>query len=197
MYIHSYIKTIMKKFLLSFFLIFASGAYALSQHKGNAQEYIADLPPSPNTVKNTAGVSPSGSSSYLKTKSNTSTTTTKPAATSRTQVSAPVSAPAPVPAPKPRGMYNDGTYTGSVADAYYGNIEVQAIIQNGKLADVTFLQYPNDRDTSRYINSQAMPLLKSEAIAAQSANVDIISGATDSSQAFQESLGVALTHARI
>src|SRR5579859_2066920 len=61
-------------------------------------------------------------------------------------------------------MYQDGVYTGAVKDAYYGNIQVQAVIQNGKITDVQFLQYPNDRDTSIQINTQAMPILKQEVI---------------------------------
>ncbi len=105
-------------------------------------------------------------------------------------------APAPAHAPKPAGKFADGTYTGSPADAYYGTIQVEAIIQNGALADVQFLQYPSDRSTSRYINGQAMPYLRQEAIDAQSANVDIVSGATDSSQAFQQSLASALAQAK-
>ena len=92
--------------------------------------------------------------------------------------------------------YKDGTYTGSTADAYYGNIQVQVTISGGKIIDVAFLQYPSDNGTSQYINSQAMPLLKNEAIQAQSANVDIVSGASDSSQAFQQSLANALQQAQ-
>jgi uncharacterized protein with FMN-binding domain len=94
------------------------------------------------------------------------------------------------------GQYADGTYTGSAADAYYGTIQVRAVVLGGKIADVQFLQYPNDRRTSIDINSQAMPLLKNEAIKAQSAQVDIVSGATDSSQAFRESLSSALSQAQ-
>jgi uncharacterized protein with FMN-binding domain len=92
--------------------------------------------------------------------------------------------------------YKDGTYTGSAADAFYGTMQVQAIVKNGKIADVQFLQYPNDRDESVQINQQAMPMLKQEAIQAQSANVDIVSGATDSSQAFMQSLASALSQAK-
>lgn len=92
--------------------------------------------------------------------------------------------------------YKDGTYTGNAADAYYGNIQVQATIQNGKITDVQFLQYPNDRGESIQINQQAMPLLKQEAITAQKAQVDVVSGATDSSQAFVESLQSALDKAK-
>src|SRR6188768_2272957 len=47
------------------------------------------------------------------------------------------STPAPVPPPPPPlGKYANGTFTGSIADAFYGNIEVQAVIEGGKLTDV-------------------------------------------------------------
>lgn len=100
------------------------------------------------------------------------------------------------PAPVSTGAYKNGTYTGKVADAYYGNIQVQAVISGGKITDVIFLQYPNDNRTSQYINSQAAPMLKQEAIQAQSAKVDIISGASASSDAFQVSLADALAQAK-
>lgn len=90
----------------------------------------------------------------------------------------------------------DGTYTGSVEDAFYGNIQVQAVVSGGKITDVIFLDHPQDNRTSIFINSQAMPMLKAEAISAQSANVGIISGASDSSMAFQKSLASALSKAQ-
>lgn len=91
--------------------------------------------------------------------------------------------------------YKDGQYTGNLADAYYGYIQVLAVVSGGRLTDVRFLQYPNDNPNSSYINSQAMPYLKQEALQAQNANVNIISGATDSSRAFVESLASALNKA--
>ena len=91
--------------------------------------------------------------------------------------------------------YKDGTYTGSVADAYYGNVQVSATVSGGKITDVKFLQYPDTHQTSVMINQQAMPYLKQEAIHAQSSNVQIISGATFTSQAFQQSLQAALSQA--
>jgi len=94
------------------------------------------------------------------------------------------------------GNFKDGTYAGSVQDAFYGNIQVQAVIRGGKLTDVIFLQYPNDNRTSQYVNSQADPILRQEAIQAQSANVNIVSGASASSQAFQQSLADALAQAK-
>ncbi|KAA3442004.1 FMN-binding domain-containing protein [Mesorhizobium sp. SARCC-RB16n] len=91
--------------------------------------------------------------------------------------------------------FADGTYAGPVADAYYGLIQIQASIQGGRLTSLKVLKYPNDRRTSVNINRQALPMLRDEAISAQSANVDIISGATLTSRAFRQSLAGALKQA--
>jgi uncharacterized protein with FMN-binding domain len=89
--------------------------------------------------------------------------------------------------------YRNGSYTGSVANAEWGYVQVRAVIQQGKLADVQFLEYPNERSRSVQINREANPELTSEAIQAQSSQVDIVTGATDTSEAFIQSLIVALT----
>jgi uncharacterized protein with FMN-binding domain len=91
--------------------------------------------------------------------------------------------------------YRDGTYTGSEADAQWGFVQIKAVVSQGKITDVQFLEYPADRSRSRYINNIADPELTNEAIAAQSAQVDIITGATDSSEAFMQSLADALSQA--
>lgn len=113
----------------------------------------------------------------------------------------PNTTPAPLPASPSQttttAVYKDGTYTGSVADAFYGLVQVKATIVKGRITDVVFLSYPSDRATSVSINSQAMPYLKQEAIAAQTANVNIISGATETSLAFKQSLSFALASAKI
>ena len=93
------------------------------------------------------------------------------------------------------GSYADGTYNGPVVDAYYGLVQIQAIVQGNRLARIRVLQYPSDRRTSVFINRQALPMLRDEVIQAQSANVDIISGATLTSRAFIRSLGSALNQA--
>jgi uncharacterized protein with FMN-binding domain len=92
--------------------------------------------------------------------------------------------------------YKDGQFTGSVTDAYYGPYQVRAIISDGKIIDIKFLQTPHDSQTSKDINAAAMPYLKSETITAQSANIDIVTGATQSSQAFKHSLASALAQAK-
>ena len=101
----------------------------------------------------------------------------------------------PTATPQTQGQYKDGVYTGPTVDAFYGLVQVQATVQGGKLTDVTFLNYPHDRRTSQEINRQAMPWLTQEAIQAQSAYVNIISGATLTSQAFAQSLYTALNQA--
>lgn len=93
------------------------------------------------------------------------------------------------------GGLKDGTYAGSTENAFYGNVQVQAVIKGGKIADVKFLSYPSDRRTSQQINNRAMPVLQQETIAAQSANVNAVTGATFTSQAYVASLQSALSQA--
>jgi len=93
--------------------------------------------------------------------------------------------------------YKNGTYTGKSADAFYGFIQVKATISGGKLTNIEFLDYPQDQPNSVTINQQAMPVLKSQAIQVQSAQVDGVSGATDTNHAFTESLGDALAQAHV
>jgi uncharacterized protein with FMN-binding domain len=95
------------------------------------------------------------------------------------------------------GLYKNGEFDGQIADAYYGFVQVRAIIELGKLVDVQFLSYPNDKSYSIEINKKAMPLLEAAAIKNQSARVDVIAGATNTSNAFMRSLGSALSQANI
>lgn len=94
-------------------------------------------------------------------------------------------------------QYKDGSYTGASSDAFYGYVQVRATVSGGKLTGVTFLDYPQDRGNSIAINDYAMPILKQQAIKAQSAQVDGVSGATDTSMAFVQSLSDALNQAKL
>ncbi len=129
------------------------------------------------------------------------TTTDTPVSPMPAPISVPVSTPVTTPVVAPKkpvvatGQYTDGTYTGIAANAYYGNVQVKVAISGGKLTNVTFLQSPTDHSTSVYINQRAMPILRAEAIQAQSAHVDGVSGASDTSAAFVESLSSALAKA--
>ena len=89
----------------------------------------------------------------------------------------------------------DGTYDGRREYAYYGYVKVQAVVSHGRLSDVRLYEYPNDNGRSHYINSDALPYLIQEAVDSQSWNVDFISGATFTSEAFAKSLRAALSRA--
>ncbi len=169
-----------KKFLLSFFVIITFVGYSFLQKFHGFEEEGSVVPP-------IGLVSPAPTG--LKDSSNKET-----AISSAVPVASPTTKP--VSSPIPRGQYKDGTYTGDSVDAYYGNVQVKVTITNGKITGVQFLDYPQDRNTSKRINSQAMPYLISEAISAQSANVDIISGATATSGGFRVSLQSALNKAK-
>ena len=99
--------------------------------------------------------------------------------------------------PVANAIYKDGQYDGNAADAYFGTVQVRAIVQGGKLIEVQFLSYPNHRNYSAQISTYVMPILNSEAVQAQNANVNIISGATFTSLAFMNSLSGALNQALV
>lgn len=110
--------------------------------------------------------------------------TTNPAATSTNNT------------PAATGTYKNGTYTSAVANAFYGPMQIKVTIAAGKISDITFLQFPNDRKETIEISNNAMPILKQEAIAVQSAKVNNISGATQTVDGFKEALNNALTQAK-
>ncbi len=94
--------------------------------------------------------------------------------------------------------YKDGTYTGLVGSAsQYGNIQVKVIITGGKITDIQYLQFPTGGGHTAEITALAQPALKQEAIAAQSANIDVVSGATQDTEGFIQSLQSALDQAKV
>lgn len=108
---------------------------------------------------------------------------------------APISRVAEAVVPASTAKFHDGTYTGSIENAYYGEVQVEATIKGGELVAVKVLDYPKDRRTSRRINSYALPILEEEVIAAQTARVDLVTGATLTSRAYRASLDTALQQA--
>ncbi len=124
------------------------------------------------------------------------TTTTPPATSAGSETINPAAAGNTSTPTASAGQWKDGTYTGPATDAFYGMVQVSATISGGKLASIQFLQYPSDRRESQDISSRSMPKLISEAIAAQSPIVDVVSGATQTSEAFAKSLNAALAMAK-
>jgi uncharacterized protein with FMN-binding domain len=92
--------------------------------------------------------------------------------------------------------YKDGAFTGDPAEILWGFVQVKAVIQNGKIAAVQFLQMPFDRTRSVEITDLAKPILESEAIKSQSAQVDLVTSATLTSMGFRQTLASALAQAK-
>ena len=94
------------------------------------------------------------------------------------------------------GAYKDGTATGAVISTRFGDVQVEVTISGGVIADVTALQLPDRDRRSQSIASEAAPILREEALTAQSASIDLLSGATYTSEAYAESLQSALDQVR-
>ena len=84
---------------------------------------------------------------------------------------------------------------GKVVDTRYGPVQVEVTIQGDKITDVQALQLPNDRQYSAQISDYVAPYLRKMVLQAQSANIDIISGATYTSTGYARSVQSALNSA--
>jgi uncharacterized protein with FMN-binding domain len=182
----------MKKIIISALFILGFGSYvAYSYASANSSQAVA------TTALPTQAAPSDTAATPIVPATPSTAVTTNTAPTQNVPVVPVTKVPATPVTPAVTGQYKDGTYTGSVADAYYGNLQVKAVVTGGKLSSIIFLQYPKDRSTSKYLNEQAIPTLTAEAIKSQSAKVDGVSGASDSSAAFTQSLSVALAKAAV
>lgn len=102
---------------------------------------------------------------------------------------APAQTAAPEQTPKPTGS---GTIDGPVVSTRFGDVQVEVKLSGGRIADIVALVLPNDRERSALISQYAEPMLRSEALQAQSAQIDIVSGATYTSEGYAQSLQGAL-----
>ena len=85
------------------------------------------------------------------------------------------------------------TVTGAVAQTRWGPVQVQlSTDSSGTITDVEVLEYPNGNGLDQEINSYALPQLIQETLDAQSANIDMVSGATVTSEGYLQSLQSAL-----
>lgn len=87
------------------------------------------------------------------------------------------------------------TVTGDAVDTRWGPVQVKITVANGKLTDVTPVVYPTENPRDQQINAYAIPELTREALAAGSAKIDMISGATYTSEGYIDSLQSALDKA--
>jgi uncharacterized protein with FMN-binding domain len=87
------------------------------------------------------------------------------------------------------------TVTGDAADTRYGPVQVQITVAGATITDVSVVEYPSENGKDQEINARALPVLVQETLDAQSASVDMVSGATYTSEGYVESLQSALDQA--
>jgi uncharacterized protein with FMN-binding domain len=122
-------------------------------------------------------------------------TPTKSANTAATQTSKPA-ATTPAAAPTTAassGKNVNGTFTGNAVDVGYGIVQVKITVANGKITDAQAVQAPNGRN-DRWTN-MSVPVLRQRTLAAQSANINGVSGASYTSYGWYTSLVSALKQA--
>ena len=89
------------------------------------------------------------------------------------------------------------TVTGSVASTRWGPVQVSITVTDGKITAVDVPQYPTGNGKDRQINASALPILTKETLSAQSADIDMVSGATVTSEGYVQSLQSALDQAAL
>jgi uncharacterized protein with FMN-binding domain len=105
------------------------------------------------------------------------------------------SGPTPTPTPAVAPAAGGSTVTGAVAQTRWGPVQVRLTLADGKITAVDVVQYPDGNGRDREINDDALPVLVQETISAQSADVDMVSGATVTSTGYVQSLQSALDQA--
>ncbi len=138
----------------------------------------ATAPPSTTTAGATGSTTTSGAST---TTGAGGTTTTGPGTTTTT-------GPGTTTTTTAGTVQTDGQTVGTP----YGPVQVSVVVSNGQIMDVVALQLPGGNSESYQINAYAEPRLREMALQAQSANIDVVSGATFTSLAYAQSLQGAL-----
>jgi uncharacterized protein with FMN-binding domain len=99
-------------------------------------------------------------------------------------------------APASGGSTTGGkTVTGAAANTIYGPVQVQITVKSGKVTGAKAVEYPQETSRDIQINTFAIPVLNREAASIGSAKIDMVSGATYTSQGYITSLQSALDQA--
>jgi len=104
--------------------------------------------------------------------------------------------PTPKPTPKAKTAVKSKKVTGPLVDMRWGPVQATITVKGKKLTGVAIATQP-ENFRSQFIDEQSVPLLKQETLQAQNANIDLISGATMTSEAYVESLTAALQKAHL
>jgi uncharacterized protein with FMN-binding domain len=132
----------------------------------------------------------SGSNSSPSTSAAAPATTAPAAGNGQSSSSAPKSSPS-----TPSTSTGTKVVTGDAADTRYGPVQLQVTFSGKKITNINVLQYPTESFRDQQINSYALPILNQEAMSAQSANIDVVSGATYTSDGYAQSLQSAIDKA--
>lgn len=87
------------------------------------------------------------------------------------------------------------TATGDTAQTQWGPVQLELTLKSGTITDVSVLQYPSGNPQDDQINAYALPILIQETLDTQSAQIDMVSGATVTSVGYVQSLQSALDQA--
>ena len=87
------------------------------------------------------------------------------------------------------------TYQGSTVQTRWGPVQVQITVTSGTITAVDVLQHPSENPKDAEINDYALPVLVQDTLKAQSATIDMVSGATVTSDGYVQSLQSALDKA--
>ena len=121
----------------------------------------------------------------------TTGTTASPAPTATSTPSATAAPSAPSSASAAPAVTTK-TVTGDSVDTAYGPVQVKVTFEGTKITAIDAVQYPTESGRDQEINAQAIPMLRQEALASQSAKIDSISGATYTSEGYIQSLQSAI-----
>jgi len=145
-----------------------------------------DVMPTGDAAPASAGPTPSPSAGAVPPPSGGPVATTPTGGSTRTTA-----------APPPAGgtSLRNGTYPGSSITHKYGTLKVTITVAGGKISAITE-SYTTSLRVSEEINRDALPKLRQQALVAQSARIDTVSGATYTSNAYRTSLQAAIDRAR-
>ena len=169
---------------------------AITPPQINSTSSVGSLPSANPAAPATATTSAAPAPSAVATKKSTPTAkaTTKATAKAKaqaTQSATPSAAPAQT---QSSGTTNvSGTFTGNAVDVGYGIVQVKITVSNGEITDAQAVQVPTGRN-DRYTN-MSVPVLRQRTLAAQSANINGVSGASYTSYGWYTSLTSALKQA--
>jgi uncharacterized protein with FMN-binding domain len=152
--------------------------------------------PATGSTVGASGQSSSASTPPVAGSSGSSAASTPPSASSGSATSGSAGSGSPSTGQSASGStLKSGTFTGSTIQIPFGNVQVQVVVKGGRITDVQPLQMPTAHARSQMISQYVAPMLRQEVLQAQNAQINLVSGATYTSEAYAQSLQAALDQA--